>query len=139
MVWSGRDGCTTSSEVFPWLSWKGCQMNHWLRRSLLGVGLALLVGGWGGIKYAEEQQRSQAIPPSAERPESAGWPGMMWGARYHRAPQRPQPQPSGWFDEYTLAPSSTIYRAGVLMMATGGLFIGFSLPKREERTAPEVY
>lgn len=107
-------------------------MNHWFRRSLLGAGLALLVGGWGTIEYVEEQQRSFVAPPSTEYPQSPGWPSLMWGSTYAR-PQQSRPlDPHGWWDGYTLLPSSTIYRNGVLMMASGALFIGFSLPKLEK-------
>ncbi len=33
-------------------------MNTWTRRTLIGVGTALLVGGWGSTRYAHAQQQS---------------------------------------------------------------------------------
>ena len=108
-------------------------MNHWVRRSLLGAGLALLVGGWGATGYAEEQQRSFTVAPTTEYPQSPGWPGLMWGSMYARPAQPRDPMnPHGWWDGYSLVPSSTIYLSGVLLMLFGGLFIGFSLPKLDK-------
>ena len=70
-----------------------------LRRLTLGIGAALLVGGWGVTRYADEQQ---------EGPRS----------KYRL-----------WFSGYDGGhiPSRVIYGTGVLGMAIGAGLIGFAV------------
>ena len=75
-----------------------------IRRIVLGVGAALLVGGWGTTRYADEQQQTISITYDGRM---LMWKGEEWG----------------------LLASKTIYAAGVLSMALGAGLIGFAIPR----------
>lgn len=69
---------------------------------MLGVGAALLVGGWGITRYADEQQSIYTGAGSYARLD-------------------------GWDEGLESLPASkTIYAAGVVTMAIGAGLIGFS-------------
>lgn len=78
------------------------------RRLLLGVGAAVLIGGWGTTRYAHEQQ--MMVPAGAGRVR-------IW----HRSTE---------FEKIYLWSSNSIYGLGVTLMAVGAGLIGFTILPR---------
>ena len=76
-------------------------MNTKLRRTMFGLGAALLVGGWGTTRYADEQQ--QAVRSGDSRRYVAWIRGLSGDI-----------------------PTKTIYMTGVLSMALGAGLIGLA-------------
>lgn len=85
-------------------------MRPHIRRLMLGLGAALLVGGWGTTRYADEQQ--QTVSVSTRGQKSNLWSEGRGG----------------------LVASKTIYAGGVLSMALGAGLIGFAIPRPRDRT-----
>ncbi len=84
-----------------------------LRRAGFAIGFALLVGGWGTTRYADEQQQS-----IKQQYRIRAWLSGRYGERYQ------------WGDERFLPmPTCKIYQTGVVSMAFGAGFVGFSLPR----------
>ncbi len=81
-------------------------MNTWTQRTLIGVGAALLVGGWGTTQYAHEERQSVAASADAERV-------VNWK---------------------TLAGISSIYTTGVVFMALGAGLMGFGATRTNKET-----
>ena len=77
------------------------------RQWILGVGTALLVGGWGVTGCAKEQQKSALT--------DMGF--VLWGGTV-----------------VTSARSKTIYACGVLSMAVGAGLIGFAIYRPRDRS-----
>ncbi len=83
-------------------------MSVWIRRTLIGVGAALLVGGWGLTRYAHAQQQIMGAGAARYRL----WVGMDAGGRNH--------------EEWRLVIGSRVYYGtGVMSMAVGAGLIGF--------------
>ncbi len=89
------------------------------KRFLLGIGLALSVGGWATSRYADEQQQSI--------PREHGLRLKLWGSKVMLQPSVAAPTRNSlsWRDNFTLMPSSVIYRNGVIAMACGASVLGF--------------
>ena len=79
------------------------------RRWILGVGAALLVGGWGMTRYAHE--RLMTYPTS-----------IAVGRGFD------QPRQRAWDD------SGGIFAGGVVMMAVGAGTIAFAIPRPRDRS-----
>lgn len=94
------------------------------RRLILGLGAALLVGGWGTTRYADEQQ--QSIPTAEAHLRGSAERIKLWSEGY-----------GGEVGEVDLPPSKTIYAAGVVSMAIGAGLIGFAIPRPGDRSHPE--
>ena len=90
-------------------------MKRVLCRLTLGISAALLIGGWGATRYADEQQ--QAFANTGPMPHKA----VMWVEGQ---------------DEW-IGPSRTIFRAGVICMAIGAGLIGLGIPRPMCRRALE--
>ena len=85
-----------------------------IRRLLLGIGAALLIGGWGTTRYAHEQvSLRQSQETVSEILRSTGW---------HKGTKRSD-------SETRTIPTKHIYAAGVIGMALGAGLIGFALPR----------
>ena len=80
------------------------------RRWMLGIGAALLIGGWGMTRYAHERLMTY--------PTSVGERGRL--STYSR--QR------NWDD------SGGIFAGGVVMMAVGAGLLGFAIPPLRSRS-----
>ncbi len=76
-----------------------------MRRLMLAIGAALLVGGWGTTRYADEQQQAAIT--------GYRWEIRLWISGRSRSEQ--------------LIPSRVIYGAGVIGMAIGAGLIGFAV------------
>lgn len=79
------------------------------RRLMLGIGAALLVGGWGATRFAHEQQQSFSAD---------GWRQHVWTTKTHIR---------------LVGPSQVIYGAGVISMALGAGLIGFAVLRPTNR------
>ena len=77
------------------------------RRIVLGLGAALLVGGWGTTRYADEQQQTE---PGIRNGKLALW---VSGEAFGR--------------ETRVIPSRVIYGTGIIGMAIGAGLIGFGI------------
>ncbi len=85
-----------------------------IRRIGLGLGAALLVGGWGMMRYADEQQQTASVGKSRF---------TLWRDGIGES----------------LSPSRHIYTAGVVLIALGAGTIGLSAPgpwRRDTSTPP---
>ncbi len=105
-----------------------------LRRISFAAGLALLVGGWGAIQYANEQQ--EHVSPD-QRLDT-------WGAEIVRYGEKPSDLISQKEWEllrkpmFTLTPSSTTYRNGVIAMAVGAFLVGLVLLRDGKNCGDEL-
>ena len=77
------------------------------RRLMLGIGAALLVGGWGTTRYADEQQQQAG--------ESLKYGHWFWGGPFNGIPGR------------------VFYGGGVICMALGAGLIGFGVLRPTNR------
>ena len=114
-------------------------MTQTKRRILLGIGAALLVGGWGTTRYADEQQ--QAFPSGRNR--MLAWKGRPreapagqpltdedFSSKWQKAQaERADPKPTDW----AIPATRTIYASGVALMAIGAGVLAFAVPKTEAR------
>ena len=90
-------------------------MNRLLRRFVLGIGAALLVGGWGATHYADEQQQIPSSPTAKYR---------MWMLDDERG-------------MWSRPASRRLYGGGVISMGLGAFLIGVSiLPLSTNRAEP---
>lgn len=85
-------------------------MTPQIRRIVLGLGAALLVGGWGTTRYADEQQQIVSVQSRSGKVDL--WSEGRGG----------------------LVASQSIYAAGVLVMALGAGLIGFAIPRPRDRS-----
>ncbi len=97
-------------ELWLWRAYfatEGGQPKPEARRILLGIGAALLVGGWGTTRYAVEHMNSQI--------STEGWKESFAIA----------------FDPYVVwrAEVRGIYAAGVVGMALGAGMLAFAIPR----------
>ena len=83
-------------------------MNSRARRTMIGLGAALLVGGWGTTRYADEQQ--QTLPVGQDTRFT------LWAY--------------GW----STIPTKRIYMIGVIGMALGAALIGFAALRTDEES-----
>jgi hypothetical protein len=81
------------------------------RRIILGIGAALLVGGWGLTRYAHEQQES-VVDDARD---------IIWVGG----------------DNIFIRGSRTYFGAGVASMAIGAGLIGFGVPKGSDQGREE--
>lgn len=79
------------------------------RRLMLGIGAALLVGGWGATRYVVQQQRT--FPPVGGRRTIGTYDPWHAGELY----------------------GQTIYIGGVIGMAVGAGLIGFAVLRPTSR------
>ena len=83
-----------------------------LRQTLVGIGAALLVGGWGMTKYADAQV---AVVSSL-------------GTAVHLNTWANGRVARNWI----ISPTRTTYKNGVLCMAFGAGLIGFGLSRKDK-------
>ena len=81
-------------------------------RITIALGAALLVGGWGTIQYAREQQQAVSVDHMTRVDFWIGY-------------EMPEPG---------ILPGRWVFAAGVLAMAMGAGLLGFALVPRCERT-----
>ena len=94
----------------PLVPWYSAHMTMRRRRLMLGIGAALLVGGWGATRYVVQQQRSFGSEARRER-GVVHYPRWDPGASYGQA----------------------IYIGGFVSMAIGAGLIGFAVLRPTNR------
>ena len=112
-------------------------MIRFLRRISFAAGLALLVGGWGATQYANKQQ--EHVSPD-QRLDT-------WGAEIVRYQEETSDSISQQHrrllkllrrPKFTLTPSSTTYRNGVIAMAGGAFLVGLVLLRDGKNSGVEL-
>ena len=92
-------------------------MTRAIRRWMLGIGAALLIGGWGMTRYADARQLAM---------DNQRQPALrLWTGRYR--------SPSSWLPNTNVA-SRTIFGSGVVAMAVGAGLIGFAIQRPRDRS-----
>lgn len=84
-----------------------------LRRLLLGLGVASVLGGWGTIQYGDAQQRALFNDDS----ESAWW----WLGERTKTSQ--------WLGREEFVRGKTLFLAGALGMGVGAALVVFAFPR----------
>ncbi len=101
-------------------------MRFIVRRFVLGVGSALIAGGWGMTQYADEQRQAGGSTP-------ASWWGPETTARAP-AGSAANGDPKRLTDKIEWAaeggvPSMWIFLWGVMAMAAGAGMLGWTIPR----------
>jgi hypothetical protein len=84
-----------------------------MRRLFLGVGAALLIGGWGCTRYADSQLTAVA---SGKTEPIGAWEGERI-------------KPSTWVSDEKFIPGKTLYRFGILGMGLGAVLVILVFPR----------
>ena len=84
-----------------------------VRRALLGIGAALLVGGWGCTRYADSRQEAVA----SGKAEPIG----VWQGERVKA--------SALVGKPNFVPGRTLYRTGILCMGIGVAVVVMAFPR----------
>jgi hypothetical protein len=87
-------------------------MSAGLRRTLLGVGVILLVGGWGVTRYVETRQ---GVIADGRSETVSAWVGK-------------RTKTSAYVKSGGLLPGRTAYLIGIVGMSAGALLLVFTYP-----------
>lgn len=99
-----------------------------MRRWILALGAAFLVGGWGVTRYAEEQQRALVVH-GGSGPATSGGTIRVWLADWNGF-NVPGLGPTDEPRSLMATGSRVLYARGVVLMALGAGFLGFAAPRR---------
>ncbi len=105
-------------------------MNTWIRRTLIGVGAALLVGGWGTTRYYGNPKLSKAYRELVAEfvqiiEDGAARRGTRAGARARDVNADKEIVRVSAKDIMALMELGSTYTTGVWLMASGAGLIGF--------------
>lgn len=88
-------------------------MRTFVRRLVLGLGLMLIVVGWGVTRYADARQEAIASGESASLQLWLGEPTKV----------------KSWLGGDSFVPNRTLYTGGVIGMAAGACVIVLAFPR----------
>lgn len=95
-------------------------MKFYLRRIIFGLGLMLMVVGWGATQYADARQQAIAADGSEAM--------TLWEGE--------STKPRSWLSKESFMANKTLMSGGVLCMAVGVVVVVVSFPRGSWHAGP---